>query len=204
VFKSSRDFPSLTAEVRRAVAIMASETKAGDVLHTLSRIHRNRELDGERGFTLIELLIVIVVLGILAAVVVFALSGVVSSGAASACATDAQSVAVAITAEQVATPQYAPVYASGTANGDLAPLYLATLPNSAYYTISMGSSNQVQVALKTGDPGYTTPAGVGVAAAPGATAENYNATGGSTIYDFPTSTGWPGLSYSGKGICAGA
>ena len=40
---------------------------------SLERLRRRREeLDGEGGFTLIELLIVIVILGILAAIVVFA------------------------------------------------------------------------------------------------------------------------------------
>ena len=50
------------------------------------------------GFTLIELLIVIVVLGILAAVVVFALGGVTSQSAVSACQADGATVATAMAA----------------------------------------------------------------------------------------------------------
>lgn len=43
----------------------------------------------EEGFTLVELLIVIVILGILAAVVVFAVSGITDRGQSNACKTDA-------------------------------------------------------------------------------------------------------------------
>jgi prepilin-type N-terminal cleavage/methylation domain-containing protein len=68
----------------------------------LSRLKQERsaaEMD-ESGFTLIELLIVIVVLGILAAIVVFALSGVTSSSTIAACNSDAKTVDTAIAAYQ--------------------------------------------------------------------------------------------------------
>ena len=61
-------------------------------------IRRRRAAGEEFGFTLIELLIVIVVLGILAATVIFALSGVTSSSAVAACNSDAKSVEVAVAA----------------------------------------------------------------------------------------------------------
>jgi prepilin-type N-terminal cleavage/methylation domain-containing protein len=52
----------------------------------------------ESGFTLIELLIVIVVLGILAATVIFALSGVTKQSASAACTSDAKTYEVAVSA----------------------------------------------------------------------------------------------------------
>jgi prepilin-type N-terminal cleavage/methylation domain-containing protein len=50
---------------------------------------------GEGGFTLIELLIVIVILGILAAVVVFAVGGITDKGTTSACKSDKKTVETA-------------------------------------------------------------------------------------------------------------
>ncbi len=51
--------------------------------------------DEESGFTLIELLIVIVILGVLAGIVVFAIGGITDRGNASACKSDAKNVEVA-------------------------------------------------------------------------------------------------------------
>ena len=50
----------------------------------------------DKGFTLIELLIVIVILGILATVTVFAVSGITNQGRESACAADLKTIEVAI------------------------------------------------------------------------------------------------------------
>ena len=56
---------------------------------------QDRRAANEDGFTLIELLIVIVILGILAAIVVFSVAGVTSKGTASACKSDVKAVDVA-------------------------------------------------------------------------------------------------------------
>jgi general secretion pathway protein G len=57
------------------------------------RIKQARE--NESGFTLIELLVVIIILGILAAVVVFAVSGMSNKGEASSCRIDTRTLRTA-------------------------------------------------------------------------------------------------------------
>ena len=60
--------------------------------------HREHRRQEAAGFTLIELLIVIVVLGILAATVIFALGGVTSQSAQAACNSDAKTAEIAVQA----------------------------------------------------------------------------------------------------------
>jgi general secretion pathway protein G len=90
----------------------------------------------EQGFTLIELLIVIVILGILAAVVVFAVSGITDRGGSSACQADVNTLRTAIEAYR-AQPTH-----SATDNPTEAQLKSAGLLNkvSAYYDIDYGTS----------------------------------------------------------------
>jgi prepilin-type N-terminal cleavage/methylation domain-containing protein len=52
----------------------------------------------DKGFTLVELLIVIVILGILATVTVFAVRGITDQGQTSACAADEKTMEVAVEA----------------------------------------------------------------------------------------------------------
>ena len=57
-----------------------------------------KKRSGEGGFTLIELLIVIVILGILAAIVVFAVGGITDRGQTSSCAAEKSTVETAVEA----------------------------------------------------------------------------------------------------------
>jgi len=60
----------------------------------------------ESGFTLIELLIVIVILGVLSGIVVFAVQGINDRGNAAACKTDKSSVITAVEAYYAKTGNY--------------------------------------------------------------------------------------------------
>jgi len=60
----------------------------------------------DEGFTLIELLIVIVILGILAGVVVFAVGGITNQGEESACAAELATIQVAVEAYRVQEGDY--------------------------------------------------------------------------------------------------
>src|SRR5690349_2647165 len=101
-----------------------------------------RKRQGEGGFTLIELLIVIVILGILAAIVVFAVGGITDKGDASACKSDAKNVEVAQEAYYAA-----PNLGNGTYAGSVGALVTAKLlreaPNSSKYTITTGTDGVV-------------------------------------------------------------
>jgi len=92
--------------------------------------------DIESGFTLIELLIVIIVLGILAAIVVFSLSGVTGESKQAACTSDAKSVEIAADAYQAANNNTWP-----TTMASLQPAYLHSLPLTTNgYTITLGTT----------------------------------------------------------------
>ncbi|MGB6057057.1 MAG: type II secretion system protein [Microthrixaceae bacterium] len=72
----------------------------------MKAIEKRRQMAGQGGFTLIELLVVIAILGILAAVVVFAVGGITDNGQDAACNIEKRSVLTAIGAYRAANNAY--------------------------------------------------------------------------------------------------
>jgi len=131
-------------------------------------IERYRKIQQERasgereeGFTLIELLIVIVVLGILAAIVIFSLTGVTGTSAVAACNTDAKTVQTAVAAYQSANNGAGPgavADTGGTGANSIVPTYLHSWPGqTGLYQIGVNASNQVTVITGSGSTAVTTP-----------------------------------------------
>jgi prepilin-type N-terminal cleavage/methylation domain-containing protein len=122
---------------------------------------RNSEEANESGFTLIELLIVIVVLGILAAIVVFSLTGVSGQSKQAACTSDAKSVEVAADAYMAANSGAVPAtVAALTAPDPKGVTYLHSSPRTTNgYQIGLDSSGNVTVApFPSGGPAGTATA----------------------------------------------
>jgi len=84
----------------------------------------------QKGFTLVELLVVIVILGILAAVVVFAVGGSTDKAQKSSCEAERSAVASAVEAYRASVGEYPGSIESLTSGGDKflrdAPSWYAT------------------------------------------------------------------------------
>jgi prepilin-type N-terminal cleavage/methylation domain-containing protein len=113
---------------------------------SLERLRQRRKEEGhEGGFTLIELLIVVVVLGILAAIVVFAVGAVTGKSANASCQSDFK---VVQTAEEAYKAQMA-VY-DGTltdltttttdAQGFTVGPWIKSVPTSSHYGIAVATA----------------------------------------------------------------
>jgi prepilin-type N-terminal cleavage/methylation domain-containing protein len=130
-----------------------------------ARHYRATGEDMESGFTLIELLIVIVVLGILAAVVIFSLGGVTTQSAVAACNSDAKSVEVAVEAYHDfpgntlnAYPTQMTDLTSGFGTGTTGSgPFLRTAPSTTHYTITIDPAATGHVLVNGHDYDTATP-----------------------------------------------
>jgi len=103
--------------------------------HLQSKAEWNEKSLGAKGFTLIELLVVIVILGILAAVVVFSVRGITDKGDASACEAQLSTVETAVEAYRAQYDSYPPDMSNLTTS------FLKKAPSDKWGTISVNSSN---------------------------------------------------------------
>lgn len=108
----------------------------------LKRHYRRNPGSAERGFTLIELLVVIIILGILAAVVVFSVSGIDDKGQESALKIDSRTIVTALEANCAQDGEYL----------DEAGLVAAGLlsEQSTYHDIFLNSAGQCGTGLGSG------------------------------------------------------
>lgn len=127
-----------------------------------TRSHPKSDGSGSHaGFTLIELLLVIVVLGVLAAVVVFAVSGGKDRGAMAACQSDVKTVTTAAESYNAEHGAYAPSMAALVRDG-----VLHAVPSSTSYSVKYavtgpaGGTQTVNVWSSTCAPNYCAELGL--------------------------------------------
>jgi prepilin-type N-terminal cleavage/methylation domain-containing protein len=128
-------------------------------LVTAENKHFGRTADHrDAGFTLIEIMIVIVVLGLLAAVILFALGGITGKSAQAACRADGATVSEAISD---LNNQFPNVFAAAASTSGVSAEnlllgtaysgpYLSSWPSNApHYAFSISSAGVLQVQIGT-------------------------------------------------------
>jgi len=103
----------------------------------------------DRGFTLVELLIVIVILGILATVTVFAVRGITDKAQTNSCATEKRAIETAFEAYYVDNNQAWPANLAA-----LSPNYMRTPPSTTRWEFTgsvLGASPTIAPTAVTSD-----------------------------------------------------
>src|SRR3984957_722315 len=109
------------------------------MMNTYGKLKRRRDAGEISGFTLIELLIVIVVLGILAAVVIFALGGITGKSQLAACQADGATVSTALAAWNAQNPNTPATKTLLTGTLDGGP-YIQLWPAATSHSYTMASA----------------------------------------------------------------
>lgn len=112
------------------------------MLHRLRAARKNQD-----GFTLTELLIVVVILGVLAGIVVFAVSGITDRGVRTACVADKKTVQTAVEAYHAQNNTWPADYDDLT---DADAQLLREPPSSTKYTVTLGADGVVTATLTGG------------------------------------------------------
>ena len=97
----------------------------------LAQIRKLRTDEG--GFTLIELLMVIVILGVLATIVVFSISGITNNSKVAACKADLKTVETAVEAYYAEKGVYPPA-----GGAELVPGFLHSAPEATSVVVAAG------------------------------------------------------------------
>ncbi len=124
------------------------------MINTYKRLKARRDSgEIESGFTLIELLIVIVVLGILAAVVIFALGGITGKSQVAACQADGATVSTALAAFNNLNPGSTATTGMLTGPNSGGPFIQSFPTNDSGYTYTLGSNGFLTLSV-TGSPAF--------------------------------------------------
>ncbi|HWE57220.1 MAG TPA: prepilin-type N-terminal cleavage/methylation domain-containing protein [Acidimicrobiales bacterium] len=178
---------------------------------SLDRLRARREqLEGsEGGFTLIELLIVIVILGILAAIVVFAVQNLTQQSSNASCQSDWKTVEVAAEAYKAQMGAYPSgvtallTTATSPTSGQTVGPWLKDTPGGTKYSIVVGSANLTPAAAVTalgGTPSATD--GVIWIGTPGTATQYNDGKGGKDVTGTPwTYTAGSATSYTASAAC---